>query len=227
MLEKDGIAAWSKQQMLDALYCNFATFFGAGSETASNAIAWLVFHLCKYPARQEKCRKEGATVLNGRHWSEMSIGDVRQVIMIRACMLEFLHIEPTVTAFAASVHSTDFTIRGCSVPKGIIIVNIKRFAATVASDLDEPLAFKPGYSLRNEQDVGIGVITFERGPRACPGRNLAEKRSQSSRLLHWLRFPYGPCCKSQRRIVALTLPHAPRGPLAFALRSKRLVTASC
>lgn len=30
MLEKDGIAAWSKQQMLDALYCNFATFFGAG-----------------------------------------------------------------------------------------------------------------------------------------------------------------------------------------------------
>lgn len=101
-------------------------------------------------------------------------------MQLRACMLEAIRIEPTVAALSGMVHASDYTVRGRRVPKNSIVVGLKRIACTVASDLEEPLAYKPERwlsadgTLRNEQEVGAGILTFGGGPRACPGRGLAE-----------------------------------------------------
>lgn len=221
MLREDG-DLWTDRQALEVLNSNMATFFTAGSDTTAHSTAWFLYFLCAHPDWQRKSREQLARVLGGRDWATLTSEELKELTVLRACLLESLRLEPTVATFGARVNAPDFSIRGRAVPRGSVVIQLMRLATSRAPGLKEPEAFKPERwldpatgALRSEREVGAGVVVFGGGPRACPGRLLAEAEMLTIAAAALARFGEWEMAQAADEVGRLDLLTVAPGPLTI------------
>ncbi|KAF4739148.1 hypothetical protein FOZ62_010707, partial [Perkinsus olseni] len=100
---------------------NIVTFFFAGSETASAALAWCLYYLCLYPNAQARARKEVDAL--GRN--PENDDDLGQLPFVESCILETLRLQPPAPVILNET-TAEMSFRGHEVPVGSWMVALIR-----------------------------------------------------------------------------------------------------
>lgn len=148
--------------------------FGAGYETTSTTMKWVITFLVNYPKYQEDIHKQLDDVLGERN---PSLHDRSDLPLIHATIMESLRVGNVAPLAVPHVTLTDTTLCGYRVPKDTIV-----FADTESVHMDpkcweNPTAFNP-YRHIDENGKLItnqgNFYPFGAGRRVCAGESLAK-----------------------------------------------------
>ncbi|XP_074626391.1 steroid 17-alpha-hydroxylase/17,20 lyase-like isoform X2 [Acropora palmata] len=148
--------------------------FGAGYETTSTTLKWVIAFLVNYPKYQEDIHRELDEVLGGQ---SPSLTDRPNLPLIQATIFEALRVGNVGPLLLPHVTTVDTTLLGYRVPKGTIV-----FANTEAVHLDpkcweDASVFNPYRHLDKEGQLIIpqrNFYPFGAGRRVCAGEALAK-----------------------------------------------------
>lgn len=148
--------------------------FGAGYETTSTALRFIVAFLVTYPKFQEDIHQELDKVVGDRR---PSLDDRPNLPLIQATILEALRVGNLVPLALPHVTIADTSLRGYRVPKGTFI-----FANTEAVHMnpecwENPTVFDPYRHLDKDGKLVASpsnFFPFGAGRRVCAGESLAK-----------------------------------------------------
>lgn len=177
----DNGASFTAQEIID----EFITIRGAGHETTSNTLSWVIMLLAENAAIQQTLFEEVRSVLGKK--LTPTFGDTEQLVLTKCCIYEALRLFPTVPSFPRlSVSETK--LGGYDLPSGTLVF-VSQSAMNRRKDIwgEDANDFNPsrfqsdGYSLELIQSLPKGVpdgplygfAPFGAGKRTCPGQRLA------------------------------------------------------
>ncbi|XP_051130183.1 cytochrome P450 81Q32-like [Andrographis paniculata] len=144
-----------------------------GASTSSIALEWAFTLLLHNPETLEKARAEiDARVGHNRLITE---ADVAELPYLRQIILETMRLHPPVSILMPHLSSADCTVGGYRIPAGtVLLLNIWEIHHS-AELWDEPERFRPERfeGVEGKRELGIKLLPFGLGRRACPGENLA------------------------------------------------------
>ncbi|QIS18327.1 cytochrome P450 [Nocardia terpenica] len=148
---------------------NLLTFFLAGAETTSLALAWALHHLTQAPDVAERLRAEVDEVL-----ADHAVGpaDLPRLSMAKRVISETLRLRPPGWVASRSV-TTDTRLGGHLLPAGTSVV-ISPYLIHRRGDLyPDPERFDPDRWLQARTAASTSFIPFGSGARKCIADNFA------------------------------------------------------
>ncbi|GBG27617.1 Cytochrome P450 4V2 [Hondaea fermentalgiana] len=160
----------------------FKTIRGAGHETTSNTICFMLKLLQENPDKLEKLRKEVDEVVSG---NTTSYEEARTLKYAYQVMFETLRMYPTVPSFPREA-SCDTELCGYKVPKGAFVF-VSQFPMNRSPEIwDSPNEFRPErfddlpdlhptkpIGVPGNDDLKYAFLPFGAGSRTCAGARLA------------------------------------------------------
>ncbi|XP_038060350.1 cytochrome P450 2D3-like [Patiria miniata] len=174
--ERSGASASTKDATFAFQHIWHSVFdmFGAGTDTTSNTILWLVAAVLNHPEVQEKIQREISEVVGG-DW-QPSCEDRPSMPYTNAVLNEIQRFRPVAASALPYKATQEIQLRGYTIPKG----NDVFFALwTMMNDprvWDRPEEFNPDRFLSKDGTKLIqheGFIPFSIGRRSCLGEGLA------------------------------------------------------
>jgi cytochrome P450 len=172
----------------EALVDQMMTFLSAGHETTASSLIWATYFMAKYPAMQERLRKEIRDNLpSADSETEVTSTTIDSMPYLNAVCSEVLRINSPV-AQTVRVANHDVTVQGQFIPKETLLVLVPWATNTDPSHWGADAAeFKPerwlspeqgGTSATNAASGGAGnnyaFMTFLHGPHSCIGGAFAK-----------------------------------------------------
>ncbi|XP_034710717.1 cytochrome P450 89A2-like [Vitis riparia] len=159
-------------------------FLGAGTDTTSTALQWIMANLVKYPHIQVKLFEEIMGVV-GVGEKEVKEEDLQKMPYLKAVILEGLRRHPP--GHFVSPHSVtqDVVLDGYIIPKNTIVNFMVAEIGRNPNVWEDPMEFKPERFLNKNGDGDGGevfditgsseikMMPFGAGRRMCPGYGLA------------------------------------------------------
>ncbi|XP_068954955.1 steroid 17-alpha-hydroxylase/17,20 lyase [Petaurus breviceps papuanus] len=160
--------------------------FGAGVETTSSVIKWILAYLLHYPEVKEKIQKEIDQKIGFTRTPLLS--DRNQLLFLESTIREVLRIRPVAPLLIPHVACTDSSIGEYTIPKGTrIYVNLWSIHHD-PEEWDEPEQFNPERFLDKNKEQLImptsSYFPFGGGPRVCVGEFLA--RAELFLFMAWV-----------------------------------------
>ena len=147
--------------------------FGAGTETTSTSLRWLILYLIKYPDVQRKCQEEVDRIIGEGRMAALS--DRVDMPYVDATIQELLR-QSTVapTALPHDVRE-DTILKGYKIPRHcLVFVNL--YSLHMNEDhWDNPKEFRPERWIGKDGKIvkKDAFLPFSTGPRICLGESLA------------------------------------------------------
>ena len=149
---------------------------GAGQDTTTVTLCWLITYLLLYPQVQTRIQNEIDEVVgSGR---KVSLKDRPKLCYTEATIVEAFRIRSAAQLSVPRYTTEDTKLGGFDIDKGtVVIVNIH------SANMDEsywtnPEIFRPERLLNNNDELDLTkcsrVIAFGLGPRRCLGEHLAK-----------------------------------------------------
>ncbi|KAK2658155.1 hypothetical protein Ddye_004688 [Dipteronia dyeriana] len=166
-------------------------FLGAGTDTTSTALQWVMANLVKYPNIQEKVFEEIKGVVGIDYTGEIKEEDLQKMPYLKAVNLESLRRHPPAHFVVPHAVTEDVVLNGYLIPKN---ASINFMVAEMGWDgkvWEDPMEFSPERFMKKktsseeeENDQGklvfditgsreIKMMPFGVGRRICPGLALA------------------------------------------------------
>uniref|UniRef100_A0A3Q4G9E4 Cytochrome P450, family 17, subfamily A, polypeptide 2 n=1 Tax=Neolamprologus brichardi TaxID=32507 RepID=A0A3Q4G9E4_NEOBR len=157
----------------DHVLMTAAETFGAGVETTSTTLLWILAYLLHHPEVQERVQKE----LDEHVGSErtVTISDRGQLPYLNSVINEGMRIRPVSPVLIPHTAMTNSSIGGHIVSKGTrVLVNMWSIHHD-PDHWDTPDLFKPERFLdqHGQQVTPSSFLPFGAGPRVCVGKSLA------------------------------------------------------
>ncbi|XP_022087523.1 cytochrome P450 2U1-like isoform X2 [Acanthaster planci] len=169
--------------------------FGAGTDTTSNTLLWLISFMLKYPEVQDKIQQEINEVVGSDR--QPSCGDRPSMPYTNAVINEVQRLR-TVAPFALPYVTTqELQLQGYTIPKGSgVIINLWAMMND-PKVWDRPEEFNPGRFLSKDGKTMIqheAFIPFSQGRRSCLGEGLAKMELFlfATNLFQWFTFMLPP-----------------------------------
>ncbi|KAK3415522.1 hypothetical protein EUGRSUZ_H01146 [Eucalyptus grandis] len=158
-------------------------FLGAGTDTTSTALQWIMANLVKYPEIQERLYDEIKSVV-GQGAEQVKEEDLERMAYLKAVVLEGLRRHPPAHFVLPHAVKEDAELGGYTIPKDAIINFMVAEMGWNAEIWEDPMAFKPerflnsagGVEARGFDITGsreIKMMPFGVGRRICPASGFA------------------------------------------------------
>lgn len=163
---------------------NAATFYLAGHETTSNALAWTLYLLSEQPELQEALAVEAEAALAAAEWGSAPVTVL--LPRLHAVLQESLRLYPPAPRFDRQAAGEDLLPNGERVERGDILSIwpwLLHRSRRLWSDPDsfDPDRFAPG----KPKPGRYQYLPFGAGPRICVGAHFATVEALTI-LAHWL-----------------------------------------
>ncbi|KAJ8403546.1 hypothetical protein AAFF_G00348720 [Aldrovandia affinis] len=158
----------------DHLLMTAADAFGAGVETTSTTLLWVLAFLLHHPEVQERIHRELDEQI-GRDRAPC-LGDRGRLPYLESTLCEVMRIRPVSPVLIPHVAMQDSSIGGHCIPKGTrVLVNMWSIHHD-PQQWEEPEKFKPERFLDSEgcRFSPPYFLPFGAGPRVCVGESLAK-----------------------------------------------------
>ncbi|XP_041065261.1 steroid 17-alpha-hydroxylase/17,20 lyase [Carcharodon carcharias] len=174
--ENNNNSAYEERLTDDHLLMSVADIFGAGTETTSTTIAWMIVYLLHHPEIQKKIQEEIDSNVGFERTPQLS--DKGNLHFLSATISEVLRIQPVSPLLIPHVALEDSSIGEYTIPKETrVIINLW----AIHHDEEEwknPDAFDPGRFLDKDgkyvHSPSGSYLPFGAGVRACLGEMLAK-----------------------------------------------------
>jgi len=177
---------------LDEIQSNVWAFLHAGHETTATALAWIMFHLAKYPNYQRMVHEEIVKYIG----KDATVDDqnIKQLEFLDMFIKEVLRIRPPLLTTVIRKTEKDTTICGHLIPAGFQVLPGLGMLPHLDEFWEDPTKFDP-YRFSAENSVGrhpYAYIPFYAGRRSCIGSNfsLIEQKVVITMLLQRFSFHY-------------------------------------
>ena len=148
--------------------------FGAGSETTSITLLWIILYLMNNPSIQETIYEEISQYKGEERI--LSLSDAKQLPYCNAVIYEGMRISSVAPLGLPRTVPHDYNFRGFLIPENCTIVTNLHSALTDPAVWDVPEAFRPERFLnetRTEVVIPKQFIPFSIGQRSCLGESIA------------------------------------------------------
>ncbi len=163
---------------IDEIHDQAATAIGAGFDTTSAALAWMLVRVGRSPDAWARLKAEADGVL-GRPGSSTprDRSSLDDLTYSRNVVQESLRLHPA-GLVAVRQAARDIVLGGCTVRRGTLVVWSPHLAGRDAATWTDPLRFDPDrfVGLTSEQKAlaDQAWVPFGRGPHMCLGFGLAQ-----------------------------------------------------
>ncbi|XP_070711378.1 cytochrome P450 17A2 [Pempheris klunzingeri] len=157
----------------DHVLMTAAEAFGAGVETTSTTLLWILAYLLHHPEVQERVQKELDEHVGGER--AVSVSDRSRLPYLDCVINEGMRIRPVSPVLIPHTAMTDSSIGGHSVSRGTrVLVNMWSIHHD-PKHWDKPDLFNPDRFLddRGRRVTPPCFLPFGAGPRVCVGESLA------------------------------------------------------
>ncbi|XP_038629274.1 steroid 17-alpha-hydroxylase/17,20 lyase [Scyliorhinus canicula] len=174
--ENNNSSAYEERLSDDHLLMTVADIFGAGVETTSTTLAWMIVYLLHYPEVQKKIQEEIDSNIGFERTPQMS--DRGNLHFLSATISEILRIQPVSPLLIPHMALEDSSIGEYTVPKETrVIINLWAIHHD-EKEWKNPDAFDPGRFLDEDGNhiysPSVSYLPFGAGVRACVGEVLAK-----------------------------------------------------
>lgn len=149
---------------------------GAGLDTVSTALHWLLLLLAKYPEMQTKLHKLIDQVV-GRNRLP-SVEDRGQLAYLDAFIYETMRFTSFIPITIPHSTTSDVIIEGCHIPKDTVVFINQWSINHDPSTWKEPHVFDPSRFLDKngslDKDITNNIMIFSAGKRRCIGDQIAK-----------------------------------------------------
>jgi cytochrome P450 len=156
-----------------------ATLIGAGYDTTSASLAWMLIRATLVPGLWTRLRAEADHVLGSLAdtSSTPDASDLAQLELANRVMRETVRLHPA-GVLSPREAAVDVTIGGYLIPKGTLILWSAHLAGRNAAAWPDPLTFDPDRFVDLDDDqralADMSWVPFGRGARNCIGFALAQ-----------------------------------------------------
>uniref|UniRef100_A0A8C8SYP0 Uncharacterized protein n=1 Tax=Pelusios castaneus TaxID=367368 RepID=A0A8C8SYP0_9SAUR len=170
--------------------------FGAGQDTTSTALCWVLLLLLKHPHLQRRLRAELDSVVGRARLPTAE--DRRCLPYLEAFIYETLRFSSFVPVTIPHATTADVVLRGFCIPKDTVVFVNQWSVNHDRSKWKDPHLFDPARFLDAEhkldRDLACGVMIFSLGQRRCIGDQLAKLQLFlfTAILLHQCTFEANP-----------------------------------
>ncbi|XP_061185633.1 cytochrome P450 2E1-like [Saccostrea echinata] len=158
----------------EQLVVSVRDFFGAGTETTSTTLRWVLLYLIHYPHWQKSLQKDVDDVIGQ---AQPKMEHKEQLPKVEAFILEIQRLANIVPMNVPHASSEDFVYDGHLFPKGVLIFCVLDSVMSDPENFPEPSKFKPERFLdesgRCQGEQKNKLIPFSIGRRVCLGESLA------------------------------------------------------
>ncbi len=196
---------------------NAATFYLAGHETTSNALAWTLYLLSEQQDLQDVLAGEARDALAAAAWgSEPATATLPRLY---AVLQEALRLYPPAPRFDRQAADHDVLPNGARVGPGHLVSVWPWLVHRSRRLWDDPDAFDPDRFAPGKPKPGrFQYLPFGAGPRTCVGAQFATVEALTI-LAHWLsRWRFHPSGRGVQ--VAGMVTMRPRGGLPLRLERR-------
>ncbi|KAJ9554062.1 hypothetical protein OSB04_018107 [Centaurea solstitialis] len=171
----DTDTCWDRTKFLRDTAINMV---GAGKETTTGALCWFFYMVAKNPSVQEKILEEIHTHLEVKVSERWNAKELGKMVYLHAALFESLRLYPSIPFNYKSPLQPDILPSGHKVDKNTEIVlslySMGRLKSVWGEDCKE---FKPERWITKSGEIKheptFKFTSFNAGPRACVGKNMA------------------------------------------------------
>lgn len=193
-----GVIEHGKESTLtkDFVESTVTDLIGAGQDTVSTAMQWMLLLLVKYPSIQSKLQEQIDKVV-GRDRLP-SIEDRCNLAYLDAFIYETMRFTSFVPVTIPHSTTSDVTIEGLHIPKDTVVFINQWSVNHDPQKWSDPHIFNPSRFLDEngalDKDLTSSVMIFSTGKRRCIGEQIAkvEVFLFSAILLHQCKFERDP-----------------------------------
>ena len=154
-----------------------ATLIGAGYDTTSASLAWMLIRATLVPGLWDRLRAEADEVLPPAGSAEPDSTTLARLDLANRVMRETVRLHPA-GVLSPREAAVDVTVGGYSIPKGTLIAWSAHLAGRNALAWPDPLRFDPDRFVDLDDDqralADMAWVPFGRGARNCIGFALAQ-----------------------------------------------------
>nr|CAH0105835.1 unnamed protein product [Daphnia galeata] len=192
----------------------------AGIDTSSYSMSFILYHLAKNPAKQEKVYEEVNRFLP--KFSNIITQDIlAELKYLKAAVKESFRLNP-ISIGVGRILPEDATFSGYHCPKNTILVSQNQVSCKLECYFKNSLQFIPERWIKgdpeHEKTHPYLVLPFGHGPRACIARRLAEQNMYIllARLVKRFHIEWN----GAELDVRSQLINRPDGPLKFSFTER-------
>ena len=154
-----------------------ATLIGAGYDTTSASLAWMLIRATRVPELWDRLRSEADEVLEAPGTTEPDTSTLARLDLANRVMRETVRLHPA-GVLSPREAVVDVTLGGYLIPKGTLILWSAHLAGRSAGAWSDPLRFDPDRFVDLDDDqralADLAWVPFGRGARNCIGFALAQ-----------------------------------------------------
>ncbi|XP_051501860.1 cytochrome P450 1B1-like [Myxocyprinus asiaticus] len=173
-----------------------ADLIGAGLDTVSTALHWMILLLVKYPSIQTKLQEQIDKVVG--HDRLPSLEDKSNLTYLNAFIYETMRYTSFVPVTIPHSTTSDVTIEGLHIPKDTVVFINQWSVNHDPQKWQDPHIFNPSRFLDKngalDKDLTNSVMIFSIGKRRCIGDQIAKAEVFliTAMLLHQMSFENEP-----------------------------------
>lgn len=194
----------------DELFANVMTVLLAGEDTTSSAIAWMLHYLAHAPDCQQRVREEARAAAD----APPTLAPQERWPYLMAVFRETLRLRSPAPLIFLECNQ-DNVIGDVGVDSGTGVLVLTRHITTSSRWFPRSRAFEPerwlGPSPTGLLSEPAVFMPFGAGPRACPGRNLAQREACAAVAEVCRRFRVAPVDSAERVKEEMAFTLVPRG----------------
>ncbi|XP_075880379.1 cytochrome P450 2K1-like [Nelusetta ayraudi] len=155
------------------LVFSVTNLFGAGADTTSTTLQWILLLMAKYPHVQDKVQEELSSVVGSR---EVRVEDRKNLPYTDAVIHETQRLANVVPMSVPHKTSQDVTFRGYFIKKDTTVFPLLTSVLSDENEWESPHTFNPSHFLDEEGKFKKtdAFMAFSAGRRACLGEGLAK-----------------------------------------------------